>query len=234
MTDHIDEEALPLNEEVELEPGFIVRRRSLLGLIPAAACLAPSVVSGGARANPASAAAGRLSFERFLAKANPVAASLVQDTSREGQDTYLFALAALAARLLDAPEPAAWNDSGQSDEPGTWIGFNPGGEEFTVLQWRLEPGKRIRYHAHTYGNVVTVGLEGAARVRNFEVTNGEDYDFGQIVRLRMTNDQLLLPRKVNLVSLAHNYIHGFEAGPEGARGLDITTRIEPKQKTPFF
>ncbi len=232
MAEDTDEHALPLNEEVELEPGFIVKRRSVFGLIPAA-CMASALLPGTAQ-TAAAEAAGRLTYSDFLAKANPLAGSLVQDNSREGQDTYLFSIAALAARLLEAPEPASWNDSGQSEAPGTWIGFNPGGEAFTVLQWRMEPGTKIRYHAHTYGNVVTVGLEGAARVRNFEVTGGQDYQFGQTVRLRMTNDQLLLPRKTNLVSLAHNYIHGFEAGPDGARGLDITTRIKPKQKTPFF
>jgi len=29
-------------------------------------------------------------------------------------------------------------------------------------------------------------------------------------------------------------MHEFIAGPEGARGLDITTRLREKQKTPYY
>lgn len=224
---------LPINEEVEVEPGLIVTRRSTFGLLSAVAACGASIVSG-ALAARAFSPRHMLTLEDFLARANPQAAELVADTSRQGQDAYLFELAALASRLIDAPEPAKWNESGQSDRPGTWIGFIPGGDPFAILQWRMEPGTRLRFHAHTYGNVVTVGLEGAARIRNFEVMGDGRYDFGQTVRLRMTNDQLLRPHNINIVSLEHNYIHGFEAGPDGARGLDITTRIRPKQPTPFF
>jgi hypothetical protein len=48
----------------------------------------------------------------------------------------------------------------------------------------------------------------------------------------MKEDQVLTPGNVNLVNLEHGYVHGFVAGPEGARGLDLTTRIKPKRSTP--
>ena len=37
----------------------------------------------------------------------------------------------------------------------------------------MEPGTIIRTHAHTYGNVVTLGLEGSLRVQNFEMYGEE-------------------------------------------------------------
>lgn len=56
-----------------------------------------------------------------------------------------------------------------------------------------------------------------------------DYDSKGSFLLRRTNDQVLLPHDVNIVALQHGFIHGFVAGPEGARGLDITTRVRDKQ-----
>lgn len=225
---------LPVDEDIEVEPGLIVRRRALVSIAPAMLFGAAAFLAGGR----AGAAEPRktITFEHFLEEANRVAGELVGDTSREGQARYLHAIAAVASRLESAPGPVSWNDSGQSLTPGTLIGFTPGGDPFTVLQWRMEPGTRIRYHAHTYGNVVTVGLAGAARVRNFEVVGGPDYTASGAFQVRRTVDQILEPGMTNLVNLDRNYIHGFEAGPDGAHGIDITTRIKPRPGggTPFL
>ena len=177
------------------------------------------------------------SYEQFLSLANPLAKSLVGDTSTEGQDQYLHSLAAIAARIKTVPEPVAWNDSTQSFKPGTDIGFTPGGDGFTVLHWRMAPNTQIRLHRHDYGNVVTIGLGGDARVENYEIAdNDQDYIPGKSFRVRKTVDQQLTPGNINLVSLDRNYIHGFTAGPDGAHGLDITTRIRPKPDhgTPYL
>ena len=214
-------------EEIEVAPGFFVERRSvLLGICGFLATAWPNVGRSAA-----------LSYEEFLAKANPLAQSLIPDKTRAGQDHYLRSLAAIAANLNDAPVPAQWNETNQGDTPESYqIGFNPGGSPFTVLQWRLEPGARCRPHAHTYGNVLTVGLEGVARVSNYEVVGTADYGSDKTFKVRQTMDQLLRPGSVNLVSLYRNNIHGLVAGPDGARGLDITTRIRPKPEhgTPFL
>ena len=179
-------------------------------------------------ASQALASDASLSFDDFIAAANDAAEELLQDHSLAGQDRYLRTLAARAAGLDAAPAPAQWRDSGQSDGPGTYIGFNPGGERFVVLQWRMDPGTRILPHAHTYGNVVTVGLEGEVRVRNFEVVGRRDYRSDAGFTARCTVDQRLTAGDINLVSLERNYVHGFDAGEEGGRGLDITTRLKPK------
>jgi len=214
-------------EEIEVSPGFIIERRSVLAGLG-------GLLAGGI---PLPSHAAMLSFAEFLVEANTVAGDLVADTSGAGQDRYLRSLAALAAMLNDVPLPDRFNDTSQGDNPGDYqIGFNPGGETFTVLHWRLEPGARCRPHAHTYGNVVSVGLEGLVRASNYEVVGEPDYTLGGTFRVRQTVDQLLGPGDVNLVSLERNYIHGFVAGPDGARGLDITTRLKPRPEhsTPFL
>ena len=83
---------------------------------------------------------------------------------------------------------------------------------------------------------MSIGIEGLARVKNYEVVGEPDYEFGGDFQVRQTVDQLLGRGSVNLVSLEKNYIHGFLAGPDGARGLDITTPLKPKpkHKTPYL
>lgn len=223
---------LPFDTELELEPGYFVTRRRLLG--SALAAMLPW---------PARALAQQpaLAFDEFLALANPLAGELAADTSAAGQDRYLGSLGALAGQLASVPAPARWNDSGQGEVAGSAeIGVNPGGEAFTVLHWRLSPGARVRPHAHTYGNVVTLGLEGVARVQNFELAGARrrtpDFETTGTFTVRQTVDQVLVPGSINLVSLARNYIHGMQAGPSGARGLDITTRLAPRPEygTPYL
>lgn len=213
--------------EEEIAPGLFVQRRKLLcgvggimlGMIPAARSFAAAEDD----------ASGALTFEQFLAQANPVAQDLVGDVSLGGQDRYLRSIAAMASNLGGVPIPGKWNFSDQGSFPDAYaIGFNPGGDPFNVLHWRLAPGARCRAHAHTYGNVVTIGLEGIARVRNFEVVGEPDYSFGGTFQVRQTVEQILNPGAINLVSLHRNYIHEITAGPDGARGLDITTRLKPR------
>ncbi len=103
-----------------------------------------------------------------------------------------------------------------------------------MLHWRLEAGVAIEPHPHIYGNVVTLGQEGSAHVRNYEVVGQRDYTATTPFRVQCTVDQVLRRGDVNVVNLERHYVHGFVAGSRGARGLDITTRIREKQKTPVL
>ncbi|HEX6886097.1 MAG TPA: hypothetical protein VF530_22175 [Planctomycetota bacterium] len=207
--------------------GARLARRSLLAGC-AALGLAPRLAARlGARGD-----AFELSFDEFLAEAVPLAHDLVGDTSRTGQDRYLHALAALAAALRDVPVPEMRETTAMGAAGRTFLGANECDAPFTVLHWRLEPGARIGLHPHIYGNVVTVCLAGEVRIENYEVLGAPDFDTRDPFRVRRTNDQVLTPRNVNLLNLEHGYVHGFVAGPEGARGLDLTTRIKPKRSTP--
>jgi len=171
-------------------------------------------------------------LDAFLAEAIPLAKDLVGDTSRAGQDRYLHALASLAACLGDVPVPEMRENTNQSSPAKTFIGANECDAPFTVLHWRMEPLARIGLHPHIYGNVVTLCLEGEVRIENYEMVRERDFDAREPFPVRRTNDQVLEKGGLNLVSLEHGYVHGFEAGPAGARGLDITTRIREKRETP--
>jgi len=207
--------------------GVTVERRGFLGLAAAG-------ILGGPRALYAAVEAGddgSMSLEQFLEEVAPMAKRLVADDSALGQDAYLHAIASYAVKVAETAQPEF---RPTSQGKGVGIGVHPGGDPFTVLHWRMEPGSRIRRHAHTYGNVVTLGLVGEAVVENWEVIGRRDYETKSNFRARCTVRQVLRQHDINLVSLERNYIHGFVAGPQGAEGLDLTTRLRNKQTTPFL
>lgn len=224
---------LPLDEEVEVGNGVFVERRSFMAVFGAAALtLLPGLKAHAAIEEEIDR---NLSFDAFIAEANPVAQKLVQDVSISGQDRYLRTIAALAAKLQMAPLPAKFNNTGQGLNPEDYkIGVNPGGDPFTVLHWRLEPGAICRPHVHEYGNVVSLGIEGSVRVSNYVAAKVFDYEETGTFQIRKTVDQLLTPGSANLLRL--DMAHGFQAGSDGARGLDITTRLKPRpeRSTPYL
>lgn len=227
----IEDRDLSLGEEQCVAPGVHVQRRSFLGLA-AAALFAPSVGRAGVQAvedDP------HLSLEEFLEEVVPVAKRLVaglgSKPARAAEDRYLYTLASYACRLGDV-EPPELRPS--SPEAKAFIGASWVGDPFVVLHWRLEPGATIRTHAHTYGNVCTVGLEGATLVRNYETVEAPDFASSDPALFRRLREQRLDVGGINLVPLSHGFCHGFEAGPDGAQGLDITTRLAERQETPYL
>ncbi len=216
------------NAQLDRVPALLFPRRSLLAL--AALGGLGRLAHAGATRTPEEPQA--LDFARFLELAIPRARELVGDTSGSGQDRYLHTLAALAAGLRDVPQPEMRETTGKNSLARTFLGVNECEAPFTVLHWRLEPGARIGLHPHLYGNVLTLCLEGEVRIQNYEIVGERDFDTKESFRVRRSNDQQLLPGCTNLVNLEHGYVHGFRAGPAGARGLDITTRIREKRPTP--
>ena len=224
-------EELEIGETAQISPGVVVERRCFLKTL--AVGFGALSIRGVATAHLARSDE-RLTYEEFLKEVAPVARKLVGDISLAGQQRYLLTLASYAVRLADAPVPAM-RDSGQGAGPGTFIGAIPGGDPFIVLRWRMEPGTIIRPHAHTYGNVLTLALEGEIRVENYEMVGARDFDAKGTFKARKTQSQILTPGQVNLVNLERDYIHGFQAGARGGRGLDITTRIkERRETTPYL
>lgn len=208
-----------------LTPAATLARRPVLGLA-AGLGLLPFLPR---RAR--STAEGALGFEEFLAEAVPLAKDLMGDTSRRGQDRYLLALASLAACMQDLPVPAM-RENTKNSPARTFIGANECDAPFTVLHWRMEPGARIGSHPHIYGNVVTLVLEGEVRIENHEMVGPRDFRTTEPFPVRRVHDDLLTPGCVNLVSLEHAYTHGFVAGAQGARGLDISTLLRERTETP--
>ncbi|MBL8752126.1 MAG: hypothetical protein JNK15_02390 [Planctomycetes bacterium] len=216
---------IPAESSWSPTPGLTVARRGFFGVV-AAACAAAHLPG----ASPAwrTRADGDWTVDQFVREVTPVCKELVADGSGLGQDRYLHTLAAFAVRLGEVPVP----DNAKEVAHGHRIGSNHGPDPFTMLHWILAPGAVIRPHAHTYGNVVTLGLTGEALVANYEQVGALDCERTDEIEVVRVQEQVLRPGDVNLVSLARHYVHGFVAGPRGASGLDITTRIVPRRKSP--
>ena len=77
-------------------------------------------------------------------------------------------------------------------------------------------------------------LEGSARVQNYQFVDAEpDWDKPRATCvLYKTREELLRPGGINLIGNPRNNIHGFHAGPEGARGIDVTTTHRPAESRP--
>jgi len=225
-------ENLPVGETVEIERGLLIERRSFIATVAIAfGALAVPVISS---AQAAKLRNEKFTYDQFLLEVVPIAKKLIANTSLAGQSKYLLTLASLAVQIEDIAVPQM-RDSGQGTGPGTFIGGNDAPRApFTVLHWKMAPNTTIRTHAHTYGNVVTLGLEGEVRVQNYEMTGEKDFAMGKKFTVRKTVDQILTAGKTNLVNLEANYIHGSQTGPKGGRGLDITTRIKEKLPTPYL
>jgi hypothetical protein len=217
-----------MHEELDSLPGVAVERRSFLGV--AAAAIGATALGRPQICPPPLAAETRLSLPEFLAVFVPIARDLLRDASRMGEDRYLHTLASFAVRLADVPIPEMRQTS-KGEGPHTFIGANDAGDDcpFVVLHWRMDPGSKIALHPHTYGNVVTLGLDGEAVIQNYEMVGSADFERVGPFPVRKVHEQILCPGEINFVPLAHGYVHGFVAGPSGARGLDITTRIHEKR-----
>jgi len=217
----------------EIAPGVVIERRRLLAL-PAAALLAAWTTRQGELASkPASAPSesGRLTFEQFLAEAVPGASARAADTSPRGQDAYLWYLASLAVRILEVPEPKL---ATFGSVEGVRFGRSFEGPPFLALYWRMEPGAHLPAHPHPTACVCTVGLEGEARMRNFEFMGEPDYETKERFRVRFQHAQILKPGRVNTLSTVRDNLHEFRAGPRGARGIDFTTRVLPGEAKTLY
>lgn len=208
----------------ELAPGVLVERRSVLWM-PAA--VAAAVLLGREPRLTADGQAGgdgRLGWDDFIKECKAVADEMLKDASGPGRDAYLQRLAALAVRLKSAPDTKLF-PYGKLDPK---VEFAPSyrGTPFVVIQWRMHPRAVLPAHCHPGASVCTLGLEGEARLRNFEV-EGEAPAFnsgsGKSFLIRETHSQLITPGRVNTLSPVRDNIHYFEAGPDGARGIDVTT-----------
>ncbi|MGE0594720.1 MAG: hypothetical protein AB7P07_00015 [Hyphomonadaceae bacterium] len=175
----------------------------------------------------------RLSWEEFIALAQSDAQRLVANRTLTGQDAYLHAIAQHAARLGELPlvDP---EDFGAL-EPSYSFDMLRYAAPFAVIFWRMAPGAVYPAHNHPSTNVCTVCTAGNAVVRNFHaaaappITEREaSFDVVE------TGHDLLEPGVVNLVGESRNNIHWFEAGPQGADGLDITTTHGAMQPFSFL
>lgn len=203
----------------EIAPGVLIERRRLLWL-PALAA-ASIVMSNRSAAAPEPATPG---WDEFLKECLPKAQELHQDASPVGQEAYVRWLGLMAASLRTSDLPPARLGKYKNLAPASSFGVGYRGEPFFIVEWRMEPGAFLPPHCHPNVSVCTVGLEGEARIRNFEIV-GEAPEFTSTrsFRVRETHNEIISPGRINTLSAVRDNIHTFQAGKAGARGIDITT-----------
>lgn len=203
--------------ETEIDPGVFVTRRIFLS---AAAFTAVSCLLSPAKVVAASSATPPQGWDEFLAEAVPLAQQLLKESPADF-DHYLYRVTALALRMRAAPATKLYP---LGVVAGISLAPSYKGPPFAVIQWRMEPGAVFPAHNHPNYSVCTVGLEGEARIRNYEVVgDAPAFSSRQTFRVRQTHDEIIAAGRANTLSPARDNIHRFEAGPRGARGVDITT-----------
>jgi hypothetical protein len=177
-------------DDRELAPGVTVERRSIFW---APLALAAAVLRGAQPAQAATAAAP-LNWDDFIRLCPPDAAEWARDTSEVGQDAYLNHIAAWAVRLKAAPDTRL--GAFQGLDPKVEFGPSFRGVPFAVIQWRMAPRAVLPAHCHPQASVCTVGMEGEARLRHFEVDGpAPAFDSGSRTPflIRETRRQIVAP-----------------------------------------
>lgn len=203
----------------EIAPGVMITRRRMLWL-PAAAAVALAFNKNGA----AQSASTNSGWDDFLKQCLPKAQELHRDSSRNGQEAYLRWLGLMASKIKASELPPAKLGKFKGLEPASSFGVGYRGEPFFVVEWRMEPNAFLPPHCHPNVSVCTVGLEGEARIRNFEIV-GDAPEFASTkgFKVRETHNELIGAGRINTLSPIRDNIHTFQAGKEGAHGVDITT-----------
>jgi hypothetical protein len=222
----------------EIAPGFSETRRRLLWLpasIGAAVfldnaktLLAADFGQHKTMSGPDSGVDSQLDWAAFLKQCEPVARELHKDSSGAGQEAYLHWLASMIVRTRARDIPQAKLGRFGQLEPAVSFGVFYRGEPFFIVEWRLEPGAWLPPHCHPNASVCTLGLEGEARIRNFDVVGrAPEFSSRSTFLVRETHNELIAPGRTNTLSSRRDNIHTFQAGKNGARGIDISTLHGP-------
>lgn len=216
---------LSSSKEEEVFPGVTERRHflrsSLIATAAAIALSAAGVRAAGPVRKVVISGSEQLSWDDFLKLAVPVAQQLFADPGFT-VDEYLYRIGSLATRLKEIPDTKLFPYTAIDKR----VFFAPSfrGKPFFIIQWRLEPGATLPAHNHPNASVCTLGYEGEVRLRNFEIVGeAPPYATKKSFQVRETHSQLMAHGRINALSPTRDNIHFFQAGKEGARGIDITT-----------
>lgn len=233
-TDELPDTFSDEQANTEIAPGVFIERRfflktsamaaaALLLSLPRAsrAALLKTRADSAKRAGVlSSTAAGRLSWDEFISETVPVAQQLLKESALDF-DNYLYRIASIAVRLRSAPDTKLYP---LGVVPNVSLAPSYKGPPFAIIQWRMEAGATFPPHNHPNYSVCTVGLEGEARIRNYEVVGDAPvFSSKKSFLVRQTHDEIIAAGRVNTLSPTRDNIHRFEAGRQGARGIDITT-----------
>jgi len=165
-----------------------------------------------------------LDWDSFIKQCVPVASELHKDSSRSGQEAYLHWLASMITRARTAEIPRAKLGRFGKLDPPVSFGVSYRGTPFFAVEWKLEPGAFLPPHCHPNASVCTVGIEGEARVRNFEIIGkAPEFSSRKSFVVRETHNEIIAPGRINTLSSMRDNIHTFQAGPNGAHGIDLSS-----------
>lgn len=207
--------------EGESTSGITIERRTLLWLPVAAigarvAAGAPQTAGG-----TGDKVLTPLTREEFGARWQALAAELLPCSER-CDESYAGQLAGLLARVPIEALPRLENGrsaNGLTAGPSWFI------QPCITIEFRMEPGAEIRPHNHPPQIVLTLCAEGEAAYRHLELAEEAppctEID-GQEFLVRETRSGILQPGRSTTLTRARDGMHGFVAGPRGARLIDFT------------
>jgi predicted metal-dependent enzyme (double-stranded beta helix superfamily) len=199
----------------EESPGVSIERRSLLLLSGAS-----MVFFGCGRAR--AAALEDENYVNFLRSAAETLSALLPATTPSQQDEYIYTAAAKVRRAVGIPFPEGMKDTGLDIRPIDKT------KVFSIVAYRAAAGVIQPPHNHPGYSVATMGYEGAARVSYFEHDGTPPaYSIRDPFRVRKTSERWLKSRDIATLTPSRDNIHTFEAGPNGARWIDINTELAP-------
>jgi len=178
---------------------------------------------------PMASAGNYLDWESFLKQCLPVAGELYKDSSAPGQEAYLHWLGSMISRVRTNNIPRA-KKVGRFEklEPAVTFGVSYRGQPFFIVEWELEPRAFLPPHCHPNASVCTVGLDGEAQIRNFEIIGqAPEFSSRKTFLVRQTHNEVVAAGRINTLSSTRDNIHTFQAGKAGARGIDISTLHGP-------
>jgi hypothetical protein len=230
-----------VEQNVEVADGVVIERRSVLWL--SASAVASMLVgcgslrsqepagqapkqepgrNGPAKQDPASANGAELGFGDFLKQLLPQSRRLI-DSKGEDEEAYLLMVAAAMSQLQDpnAPMRDAMRQFSKENRKE--------GERFPIgaMAMSLKAGRGFTHHDHLNYNGVIMGLEGEARIRNYDFQSDPPAtDSTKTFQIRETRNDLILPGRFSSLGLKRENIHDLVAGKDGARVLDVFTFFE--------
>jgi len=228
-------------EEEAVAEGVVVQRRSVLKISAATIASAFTLSRGSAIAGEKTVGTGgsaepsrdeSLQIRELFSEMLPRARGLIASGGKQ-EESYLLNIAALLTRLqipdqdsVHSTMMAFYKERGIVERRDIPV---------AVVLMKLAPGKGFSLHDHRDYNGVIMGVEGEARVRNFDIQGDELVPpKGTTFQIRQTRDDLILPGRFSTLGRKRENIHDLVAGPEGASVLDVFTFFDKEAKSYYL
>lgn len=164
--------------------------------------------------------------EQFLEETAERALELKADDSASGQEAYLDYIVERSMTVANVPTDNLDDRSWFDMDPGVYLGVAGRNQAFFIVHWRFDPHAFLPAHCHPRTSVCTLTVEGSTVVRHFDVpADAPPYrtDHETEFLIHETRRVELAAGDTSTLSEHRDNIHLFEAGPDGARGIDVTT-----------